>query len=97
MISDFIGPTVSVQPPGVDESVWHCQGCNCGDGYPSDEAMAAIAAACTCPGCMTGGKCIDDQPEDRDDEVECMLCPSDCQICSDTPGCDCPTHGGDDA
>lgn len=30
MISDFIGPTVSVQPSGVDESVWHCQGCNCG-------------------------------------------------------------------
>lgn len=29
-MSDFIGPTVSVRPSGVDESVWHCQGCNCG-------------------------------------------------------------------
>ncbi len=30
MISDYVGPTVIIKPPGVDESVWHCQGCNCG-------------------------------------------------------------------
>lgn len=64
--------------------------------YPDDEAMAAIAAACTCAGCMTGGRCVDDGPDDsdRDDERnECEFCPDDCPICSGTPDCDCPTHG----
>lgn len=89
----FVSPTYSV-------GEIHCPGCNCGSGYPSDEAMAAIAAACTCAPCMTGGKCVDD-PErwDEDDvwEANCGFCPDDCQICSGTPHCDCPTHGGHDA
>jgi hypothetical protein len=33
--------------------------------------MAAVAAACTCPGCMTAGKCIDD-PSDEDGA--CVVC-----------------------
>lgn len=28
-------------------------------------------------------------------DASCAVCPADCQICSDTPDCDCPTHGGD--
>lgn len=51
------------------------------DGYPSDEAMAAIAAACTCPGCMTGGKCVDDQPDDNDGA--CVVCLYDFCRCTD--------------
>ncbi len=51
---------------------------------------------CCCAGCIGEGRCDLDggRSEDgRGDDSECEFCPSDCQICSDTPDCDCPTHG----
>ena len=57
--------------PAYSAGEIHCPGCNCRPDYPSDEAMAAVAAACTCPGCMTAGKCIDD-PSDEDGA--CVVC-----------------------
>lgn len=89
---DYIGPAVS-----VGDDLHHCPGCACRLDYPDEEAMAAIAAACTCANCMTGGRCVEDQPEDSSDEDECPVCPPDCQTCSETPDYDCPTHGGEDA
>jgi hypothetical protein len=51
--------------PAYSTGEIHCPGCNCGSGYPSDEAMAAIAAACTCAPCMTGGKCVEEQDDEN--------------------------------
>lgn len=64
--------------------------------YPDEQAVAAIADACTCAGCMTGGRCVEDGPDDSecdDDRNDCRVCPDDCLICSSTPDCGCPTHG----
>lgn len=61
--------------------------------YPDDEAeaRAAVAAACTCPGCMAGRRCVDDQ---RDECGDCALeadhLPSPCAFrhgCPDPKGC----------
>lgn len=56
----MVGPLVQ-----VGDNPLHCPGCACESGYPSDEAMAAIAAACTCPGCMTAGKCVEEQDDEN--------------------------------
>jgi hypothetical protein len=38
-IAGFYGARFSATPPGVDESVWHCQGCNCGGEIGSEWAV----------------------------------------------------------
>lgn len=51
---------------------------------------------CCCGGCIGEGPCdLDAGQPGEGDEGDCLMCPADCQICSDTPNCDCPTHGGD--
>lgn len=53
--------------------------------------------SCCCNGCVGEGIC--DLGDGRDDDAadtDCPMCPADCQICSGTPHCDCPTHGDDD-
>lgn len=81
---------------GVEERFWEQHGTWMGG--PAGEA-ALLADCCTCPGCMTGGRCIEDPPEDNrccnaGDDGHPGPCATTCDECDG--GGRCPNCGGVD-
>lgn len=72
---------------GIDEVIVQ-------SGEPVNDIDAT--GSCCCNGCIGEGPCdLEMGQSDEDSDDLCRCCPWDCQICSYTPDCDCPTHGED--